>query len=160
LACLKHAGLWSGDPACLGMPGLTGLEGAVQQNGDHACVGPGLGRIRGTCLRSEYCAGVYRPWGHGPAERRSCMFVSPAQPALGAWPPKQRPWGAGGRGPAKQSSCKAVQALGGMAWQRSCRAVQAWWVGGLAVDHKCLWILGLKGSSHRYPAVLRGGSLG
>jgi hypothetical protein len=31
LACLKGAGRWSGDPACLWIPGLTGLGDAMEQ---------------------------------------------------------------------------------------------------------------------------------
>jgi hypothetical protein len=45
LACLKGEVQRSGDPVCLWISGLTALRGgAVQQNGDHACVGPWLGR--------------------------------------------------------------------------------------------------------------------
>jgi hypothetical protein len=44
LTCLKGVGWWSGDPACQWIPGLTSLGGSVQQNGDHGCVGPRLGR--------------------------------------------------------------------------------------------------------------------
>jgi hypothetical protein len=73
-----------GNPVCLWIPGLTGLGGTVQQNGDHGCGGSCLGRPWGTGLWSEYFAGLCRPWGHGPVELRLCGFVSPAQQALGA----------------------------------------------------------------------------
>jgi hypothetical protein len=82
--------------------------------------------------------------------------------ALGAQPCSEycavlcRLWGRG-----QQSRDRA--GLGSVA-QRSgapaglCRAVQGCvWPGG---DRKCLWMLGLKGSSHGDPAGLRGGSLG
>jgi hypothetical protein len=72
------------------------------------------------------------PWGCGLAQWKLCVFVSPAQLALG-------------RGPAEQRSCRAVQDLGAwLAKQRLCRAgghspakwsscwaVQAWEGGGL-----------------------------
>jgi hypothetical protein len=80
LECLKGTGQWSGDPACLWIPGLNGLGGAVQQNGD-----PQLGRLRGTGLWSRYCAGLCRPgghraglcrpWEHGLAEQRLSRAV-------------------------------------------------------------------------------------
>jgi hypothetical protein len=40
---------------------------------------------------------------------------------------------------------------------QGCAGLGGVWPGG---DCKCLWIPGLKGSSHRDPAVLRGGNLG
>jgi hypothetical protein len=94
---------------------------------------PSFAGLRGTGLRSEYCAGLCRPWGHGPAEMeimRVCISSG-------------RLWGRV------------------LAEQRSYRSVQAWESGGMAWWRcKCLWIPGLKGSSHGDPAVLRGGSLG
>jgi hypothetical protein len=72
---------------------------------------PGLAGLRGTGLRSEYCAGLCRPWGLGQQSSdiaglggtgellqcyaclgvvalrtEMCVFVSHAGQALGAWP--------------------------------------------------------------------------
>jgi hypothetical protein len=134
LACLKCTGQQSGDPACLWIPSLTGL-GMCGPGEQRLCVCwgwggvPSLAGLRGTGLQSEYYAGLCRPWGHGPVEQRSCVFVSPCMAVLGgrglaeqrscravqslaAWPAKQRPFRAGRHGPAKWSSCRAVPALG------------------------------------------------
>jgi hypothetical protein len=88
LVCLKGTGQWSGDSACLWIPGLTSLGGVVQQNRDCAYVGPWLGR----------------PWGHSPAEQRSCRAVQ----ALGVC----------SNGMEIVCVCISGPAgLGGMAWQ-------------------------------------------
>jgi hypothetical protein len=62
LVCLKGADWQSGDPVCYGIPGLTGLGGTVEQNGDHVCVVwvPSLTGLRGTALQSENCAVLCR----------------------------------------------------------------------------------------------------
>jgi hypothetical protein len=91
------------------------------------------------------------------------VCVSPAWQALGKT--------------ALQSEYSAVLCrLWGRGWQSRCRAglgTAAQHDGALAGlcrpgggvacpggDHRCLWIPGLKGSSHADPAGLRGGSLG
>jgi hypothetical protein len=79
-----------------------GRGGMVQQNGDCVCVwvGPWLGRPQGHRLAEWILCGRMRPREHGPAVRRSCVFVSPTWQALGA-------------GRAEQRSCRAAQAWGG-----------------------------------------------
>jgi hypothetical protein len=80
MACLKGAGWWSGNPACLWIPGLTGLGGTVEQNRDCVCGGvPGLEALRGTALQSEYCAVVCRLWGHDQQSRDHVQLGSAAQ---------------------------------------------------------------------------------
>jgi hypothetical protein len=107
------------------------------------------------------------------------MFVSPAQQALGACTGRaeilQGCARLGVMAQWKGNVCVCISSMagpGGVAgkaeiqgWgvcpvkQSSCRAVQAWGRGP-GGDQKCLWIPGLKDSSHRDLAVLRGGSLG
>jgi hypothetical protein len=116
-------------------PWLDRLVGALSSRMEIMGVWvPGMAGVRGTGLLSEYCAGLCRPLGHGPAGWRSCRFVISS--------------GAGLVGVYRQS-----RDLTGLC--QPCRGRS--WPGG---DHKYLWIPGLKVSSHGDPAGLRGGSLG
>jgi hypothetical protein len=75
LECLKGTGQWSGDPACLWIPGLTGLQGWTSRTEIMHVWVPGLAGLKGAGLQTGYCAGLCRPGGHGPVERRSCVCV-------------------------------------------------------------------------------------
>jgi hypothetical protein len=164
LACLKGTGQQSGGPVWLWIPGLTGLGGTIEQNGDRVCVNgdrvcvlvPSLTGLRGTALQSEYCAVLCRLWGCGWQSRDRAEIVQ----GLGVQP-------------SETELLQGCAIIGGMAGKAE--IVQGWgaqttktelllgfaglegaWPGR---DHKCLWIPGLKGSSHGGPAGLRGGSL-
>jgi hypothetical protein len=90
-----------------------------------------------------------------------CVCVSLAWQALGAQPCRvnivQCCAGFGG------VASKAVIMQGWGVWPskmellQGCAGLGGAWPGG---DCKCLWIPGLKGSSHKHPVGLRGGSLG
>jgi hypothetical protein len=61
LACLKGTGQWSGDPAFLWIPGLTGLGGMAQWKGNlHVCISSaaGLGYVCGRAEIVQACAGL------------------------------------------------------------------------------------------------------
>jgi hypothetical protein len=99
---------------------------------------PGLAGLRGSGLQSGYCAGLYRPGEHDPAERRSCVCGSPAWKALEAWP-------------SRVGIVQACAGLRGMALQSGyqCRPMHTWgaWPGGAEIV--LVWIpglVGLKGS--------------
>jgi hypothetical protein len=119
----------------------------------------------------------FRAGRHGPAKWSSCRAV----PALGPWPSRTEIVGvcisgvAGLGGVYRQSrglagrcspwghgwQCRDSAGLGSAAQQDGapagvCRPRGVW----PGRYHKCQWIPGLKGSSHRDCAVLRGGSLG
>jgi hypothetical protein len=90
LACLKGTGQRSGDPACLWIPGLTGLGSSPEEQrscmcgslawqalGAQACrvnIVQGCAGFRGVAQRNGDHACLYlwwgRPWGCGPAKQR------------------------------------------------------------------------------------------
>jgi hypothetical protein len=116
---------------------------------------PCLAGLRGIALQSEYCAGLCRLWGMASkAEIVQFWGVQPSQrellqscAGLGRLAGKAEIVQGWGQWP---SQTELLQGCAGLWW--------GWgtWPGG---DGKCLWIPGLKGSSHGDPEVLRGGSL-
>jgi hypothetical protein len=144
------------DPQLDGGRGDRGMGVAQSSRTDSMCVWvPSLSGLRGTGLHSGYCAGLYRPGGHNPVERRSWVCVSQALQALRPWPGKAEIMQACA---ARRSSCNSVQAwrvqpsrmeiVGvylscgrpfghGPTEQRSCRAVQNWGHGLAEIMNVC-----------------------
>jgi hypothetical protein len=87
LVCLKGTGQWNGDPACVWIPGLTGLEAlaaewrlwvcgslALQALGVQACkvnIVQGCAGLGGMAGKAEVC----KAGGHSPAKQSSCRVV-------------------------------------------------------------------------------------
>jgi hypothetical protein len=127
LVCLKGTGWQSGDPTCLWIPDLTGLGGQLSGMESTRVWLPGWAGLRCTGLQSGYCAGLCRPWGHGPAEimqacvglegpaqqngDRVCLYLQLSRPWGGGWQSRDctglcRPGGAWPSNGAHSSLCR------------------------------------------------------
>jgi hypothetical protein len=91
LMCLKGAGQWSGDPACLWIASLAGFRGTVLAEIEWVCAGV-RGVVQGRSWRPV------QAWGYGPAE-----IMNVCGSRLG------RAWG---HGLAQRSSSRPVQTWG------------------------------------------------
>jgi hypothetical protein len=63
LVCLKGAGQWSGDPACLWIAGLAGFRGTIPAEIVQACAGLRVWWVEVMNICGSWLG---RPWGHGP----------------------------------------------------------------------------------------------